>query len=268
MDKSIRPAAVAGTFYPAQPDQLLPMLDELLLPYADYAGGPGEAVRACAYIVPHAGYVYCGPTAAAAYGRMNGQFLNPRVVLFGPAHYHYFRGLAVSSATHFSTPLGHVALDTGLIEKLVNLEGLIYSDQAHQPEHSLEVQLPFLQRTFDNCSLVPILVGDASTEQVFRVMEAIWDMDNSLVLVSSDLSHFHSYQQAQEIDRNTSAAICHRKANLVGEQACGYRAINALLQVADKYDLRVRKLKLENSGDTGGDRNRVVGYGAYEIYRA
>ena len=163
MDKSIRPAAVAGTFYPAQSGQLVPMLDELLLPYADYAqGGPVEAVTACAYIVPHAGYVYSGPTAAAAYGRMKGQFLNPRVVLFGPAHYHYFRGLAVPSVTHFATPLGPVALDTQLIKRLVDHEGLVYSDQAHQPEHSLEVQLPFLQRTFDSFTLVPILVGDAS----------------------------------------------------------------------------------------------------------
>lgn len=269
MKKLVRPAAVAGTFYPAEPRQLGHMLDELLLPYTSFQNeGSVESAPALAYIVPHAGYIYSGSTAAAAYHRMAEQFSNPRIILFGPSHYHYFTGLAVPWVTHFETPLGQVALDTDLIKRLVDTEGLNYSDKAHQQEHALEVQLPFLQRVFSSFSLVPILLGDTAPAQVLTVMETVWGLKNTLVLVSSDLSHFHPYQEACDIDRNTSAAICHRKGNLVGEQACGYQGINALLQLAEKRDLQVKMLKLENSGDTAGDRNRVVGYGAYGVYGA
>ena len=255
-----RPAAVAGTFYPADTATLERTVTELL------AAAPAGDEGAKAIIAPHAGYPYSGPTAACAYRLLAGRRDRiRRVVLLGPAHRVYLQGMALPSVDAFTTPLGDVLIDTAGVEQALALPGTQVSDEAHAFEHSLEVHLPFLQAVLDDFQLVPIVVGNCPAREVEAVLEALWGGEETLIVVSSDLSHFHSYDEARDIDANTTARIEAREATLLGEEACGAYAVNGLLLAAQARGLEVHTLDVRNSGDTAGDMHRVVGYGAYAL---
>ena len=255
-----RPAAVAGLFYPAGEKALRTTVSALL------AEAPAGEGRAKALIVPHAGYIYSGPTAAHAYRLLEGRRTQiTRVVLLGPAHRVYLEGMALPSVDAFTTPLGDVPVDRDAVRQVLELPGTEISDHAHAMEHCLEVHLPFLQTLLDEFRLVPIVVGACPATSVEAVIEALWDGDETLVLVSSDLSHYHPYDEARHIDANTTARIEARETDLAGEEACGAHAINGLMRTAQAKGLGVRTLDVRNSGDTAGDRQRVVGYGAYAL---
>ncbi len=255
-----RQAAVAGQFYPAETATLERTVTELL------AAAPAGDDDAKAIIAPHAGYQYSGPTAAHAYRLLEGRRERiRRVVLLGPAHRVYLKGMALPSVGAFTTPLGDVPIDADAVEQVLAMPGMQVSDEAHAAEHSLEVHLPFLQTVLDDFKLVPIVVGVCTARHVEAVLEALWGGDETVIIVSSDLSHFHSYPEARDIDANTTARIEARETTLYGEEACGAYALNGLLLAAKARRLHVRTLDLRNSGDTAGDKDRVVGYGAYVL---
>ncbi|MFP5506944.1 MAG: AmmeMemoRadiSam system protein B [Gammaproteobacteria bacterium] len=260
--QTIRPPAVAGMFYPADAQELHRELQQLL-GAATSGTQPPKAL-----IVPHAGYVYSGPVAASAYAQ-----LIPlrdrirRVVLLGPAHRVAFRGLAASSASGFRTPLGDVPLDTAALAPLLVLPQIRVLDEAHAQEHSLEVQLPFLQETLGDFRLLPLVVGDATYAEVAEVLEMVWGGDETLILISSDLSHYHDYATAQRLDRATSDAIATLHPERIDfDHACGRTPVGGLLLAARRHGLHADVLDLRNSGDTAGPRDRVVGYGAYALH--
>lgn len=260
-----RPPAVAGAFYPAEPEELLGALDRCF----DGASRPpsGSPVPA-ALIVPHAGYRYSGPVAASAYRRIEPARSTIRqVVLLGPSHRVPLRGLALSHAETWTTPLGPIPVDAGATAALAGLPRVGFDDDAHKLEHSLEVQLPFLQATLeDGFALVPLVVGAADADEVAAVIEALWTGPDTLVLVSTDLSHYHRHDDAVRLDRRTAEAIVARRPEHIADaDACGARALRGLLRVADRHRLEVERLDLRNSGDTAGDRQRVVGYGAFAV---
>ncbi|MBZ0071763.1 MAG: AmmeMemoRadiSam system protein B [Gammaproteobacteria bacterium] len=258
---SIRPPAVAGQFYPADAEELRTLVNDLLQRV------PVTGTAPKAVIVPHAGYVYSGPIAASAYARLQplrGQIT--RVLLLGPAHRVAFHGLAASSAAAFRTPLGDVPLDTAAATALAQLPQVHTRDDAHALEHSLEVQLPFLQTVLDRFLLVPLVVGDASYAEVAAVLELLWGGPETLIVISSDLSHYHDYATAQRLDRATSAAIEALAPEHIDDgDACGHMPVGGLLQAARARGLHARTIDVRNSGDTAGPRDRVVGYGAYAI---
>ena len=257
---TVRQAAVAGFFYPADSQELSDMVYEFL----DAAPPPSTDPRAL--IVPHAGYVYSGPVAATAYGQLCARRKTTRrVLLLGPSHRVPFAGLALSSAERYATPVGDVAIDTGACRKLLRLPRVAVLDEAHAQEHSLEVHLPFLRAVLDDFLLIPVVVGDASPDDVAQIIESFWDREDTLIVVSSDLSHFLDYETANRVDRETTRAIEGRARDIRPQQACGCRAINGLMKVAEDHALDVTTLDLRNSGDTAGDRARVVGYGAYAL---
>ncbi|MGA8032550.1 MAG: AmmeMemoRadiSam system protein B, partial [Casimicrobiaceae bacterium] len=219
-----------------------------------------------ALIVPHAGYAYSGTTAAAAYARLApARDEIRRVVLFGPTHRVPVRGLALPSARAFATPLGNVAIDRGAAEAALGLPQVCASDAVHAFEHSLEVQLPFLQGVLGDFEMVPFAVGDATAEEVAEVIEALWGGPETLIVVSSDLSHYHRYADAQAIDRATADAILGLWPSLDHEQACGATPVNGLMLSAREHGLSAELLGLCNSGDTAGDRSRVVGYASFAL---
>jgi AmmeMemoRadiSam system protein B len=265
---TIRQPAVADQFYPGDPAELGRMLDALLAePPPSTSARPGTTPPK-ALIVPHAGYIYSGPIAATAYAT-----LAPvrdrirRVVLLGPSHRVPFTGLAASSAEVFATPLGPVRIDRATVERALTLPQVHLLDAAHAQEHSLEVQLPFLQRVLDDFSLVPLVVGEAAPESVAEVLDLLWGGPETLILVSSDLTHFLDYRTAQRIDAATSEAIETLRPEAIGyDQACGRAPLNGLLTLARRRGLQAETLDLRNSGDTAGSRDQVVGYGAYAIH--
>lgn len=220
-----------------------------------------------AIIVPHAGYIYSGPIATTAYARLqNSHDSITRVVLLGPSHRVGFQGLAVCSADTFATPLGNIPVDTESVQSIAQLPYVQYIDQAHLMEHSLEVHLPFLQEVLDSFSLVPIVVGDATAEQVSEILELLWGGPETLIVISSDLSHYHDYATARQMDKATSEHIeALQYEQLDYESACGRVPICGLLALARKKSLHVKTIDLRNSGDTAGDKSRVVGYGAYVV---
>jgi len=256
----IRPPAVAGLFYPAEPDTLRRALAALL---AEPAAGVGGCK---ALIAPHAGYVYSGTTAAAAYTELGAAATQVRrVVLLGPSHRVPFRGVALTRADAYATPLGLVPTDAGATERVRALPQVGVLDEAHGPEHSLEVHLPFLQAALGEFTLVPLVVGEAAPESVAEVIEVLWGGPETLVVVSTDLSHYLDYDTARRVDRETTRAIKALETTIRPEQACGSRPLNGLLLYARTHGLGVRTLKLTSSGDTAGPRDRVVGYGAYAL---
>jgi AmmeMemoRadiSam system protein B len=258
---NLRPAAVAGTFYPADPQKLRKMLELLLMDVRSENKVPK------AIIVPHAGYIYSGSIAASAYARLkaSGQTFN-RVVIIGPSHRVSFTGLAVSSAEMFATPLGNIAVDKAAISDLKRFSFIQELDQAHAQEHSVEVQLPFLQVTLGNFKIIPIVAGDAKPEDICSVLNLFWRQPDTLIVISSDLSHFHDYQTANQIDAETSRHIENLNyQQLDYDSACGRVPISGLLALAKKKSLTVKAIDLRNSGDTAGDKSRVVGYGAYVV---
>jgi AmmeMemoRadiSam system protein B len=223
-----------------------------------------------ALIVPHAGYVYSGPVAATAYAALR-PFARgiSRVVLLGPAHRVYVRGAALPDAGAFATPLGAVLVDEASVRALAELPFVAPSELAHAAEHSLEVQLPFLQRALGEFTLVPLAVGRCSPEEVARILEALWGGDETLVLISSDLSHYLAYEEARTVDRSTAEAILALGPDALShEQACGATPVNGLLVQARRHRLGARLLDLRNSGDTAGPREQVVGYGSFGFFAA
>ena len=258
----VKRPVVAGLFYPGTADELSATLDDLMQT-ADAA----SEERPYALIAPHAGYQYSGPVAASAYAT-----LAPwadeisRVVVLAPSHRLGFRGIATSSADLFQTPLGDIPVDRVAVRQLRGLPGVLELDEAFAQEHALEVQLPFLQTMLGPFELVPLVVGEADSEDVSQVIDTLWSPE-TLIVVSSDLSHFLEYSTCQRRDRSTTAMIENMEADKIGPyDACGAYPVRGLLKSARRHGWRVRTLDLRNSGDTAGDKSRVVGYGAYEFY--
>ena len=220
-----------------------------------------------AIIAPHAGLIYSVPIAAIAYASLQSVKEEiSRVVLLGPSHRVYLKGLALSSVDYYETPLGKIEIDQDLCDSIRNLSQVSVADAAHAQEHSLEVHLPFLQLVLDHIKLIPIVVGEASPEEVKEVLEILWGNDDTLVVISSDLSHYHDYETAQRLDLSTSKAIENLQLESIGpQQACGCTPMRGLLQLARNKHLKVKTLDLRNSGDTAGSKDRVVGYGAYAV---
>jgi MEMO1 family protein len=265
LEYPVRPAAVAGHFYPADPGALEHLLANLLAEAAP-RGGPQDPPKAI--IVPHAGYRYSGPVAAHAFARLEGAARRiRRVVLMGTGHRVGFYGIAVPDAQFFETPLGMVAVDQAALERACALPGVFRFDAAHRSEHSLEVQLPFLQRVVGHdFLLVPLVAGSATADDVARVLALLWGGPETLVVVSSDLSHHLDYESARRVDQRTSRAIESLDEDGVAPGlACGRVPIQGLLRVARQHHLKARCLDLRSSGDTVGPPERVVGYGAYEF---
>lgn len=257
-----RPTAVAGGFYPDDPAALR----RDVRGYLDGARSKADtAALPKAIIGPHAGYVYSGPIAGSAYAPLlplRGRI--ERVVIMSPAHRVPFSGLAVPGVDAFDTPLGPVALDREAIEKVLVLPDLVELDEPHAPEHGIEVHLPFIRETLGDVRLVPIVFGDVSHGSATRVFDTLWEGDETLIVISSDLSHFHDYAAATRLDRATADAIVDRRLDRIGPSAaCGSVAIRGLLDADAGRGLNVRCVDLRNSGDTAGPRDRVVGYGAF-----
>jgi len=261
MSATVRDASVAGLFYPGAPSALEADVRRHLV---NASARSGEATVPKAIIVPHAGYMYSGAIAGNGYARLAAARTTiRRVVLFGPAHRAWVRGLALPSARAFATPLGGIEVDREAVTRALALPQVVQSDAAHAQEHSLEVQLPFLQQVLDSFRIVPFAVGDASAIEVAAVMELLWGGPETLMVVSSDLSHYHPYAEARTIDRGTVDSILAMSGELDHEQACGATPINGLLVAARRHALRPELLDLRNSGDTAGDKSRVVGYASF-----
>lgn len=257
--RTIRQPAVAGLFYPADSCQLRNLIQGYLAENRSVGGIPK------AIVAPHAGYIYSGPIAASAYARLvEARDSVNRVVLLGPSHRVGFDGLAVSAAEAYVTPLGDIPLDRLAIDRLLELPFVHTLEEAHRYEHSLEVHLPFLQEVLAEFALIPVVVGQAKPEEVEQALECVWGGPETLIVISSDLSHYHDYATARRMDSVTSQSIeALRPENIGYEDACGRLPIAGLLQVAKRRGLSARTIDLRNSGDTAGDKNRVVGYGAY-----
>ncbi len=257
---TVKPPAVAGMFYPADAATLAAEIDAFLAQAEPPPGPPPKAL-----IAPHAGYVYSGPVAASAYARLlPAADRIRRVVILAPSHRVPFRGIAASSADWFRTPLGDVPVDRAAVEAVLELPGVALFDAAFAEEHALEVHLPFLQRVLNRFSIVPFVVGDAEPETVRALLDRLWDGDETLIVVSSDLSHYLDYASARQRDARTTEAIEALEPERIGfHDACGRIPVNGLLLAAREHGLRPQTVDLRNSGDTAGDKSRVVGYGAY-----
>ncbi len=256
----VRPPAVAGMFYPADPEELRRMVEGFLQGETESGG---EFCKA--YILPHAGYIYSGPVAGTGYGQLRAEReMVERVILMGPSHRAAFSGLAFSSHDAFATPLGVVPVDRQAIDSIRDLPQVVEMDRAHEHEHSLEVHLPFLQLALGEFTLVPLVAGDAGEDDVAEVLERLWGGPETRIIISSDLSHYHPYANACALDRKTANLIEALKS-VVADQACGAVPLDGLLHQARNRKLRVRTLDLRNSGDTAGPRDRVVGYGAFAV---
>ena len=257
-----RRPAVAGMFYPSSPPALRAALD------AAYAGAR-DVVRTApvAVVAPHAGYVYSGPIAATAYRALRPLAgMVTRVLLLGPSHYVPFDGVAVPSVDAFATPFGDVRVDADARARVLGLPGVVVSDAPHADEHSLEVQLPFIVDALGDVAVLPVAVGRASDEVVAGVIDAVWDGPSVVPIVSTDLSHYLSYDEAAVRDRATAAQVEAGRPDEIGpHDACGYRPLRGLMVAARARGLSLSAVDLRNSGDTAGDRSRVVGYGAFLV---
>lgn len=257
----VRAAAVAGSFYPRDAETLRRDIEALFKKTPKMKVLPGLVK---AMIVPHAGYIYSGPIAAAAYAQLVPcRDRIERVVVLGPTHRLPVSGLALPGVQAFETPLGRIPVDSDAVHFLKPLRQVSTSPAVHELEHSIEVQLPFLQQVLSDFRLVPLAVGDASAKAVAEVIEALWGGPETLFVVSSDLSHYLPYDLAQKIDQQTCASIAELQQLQSHEQACGATPVNGLLLAARNHRLRAHLLDLRNSGDTAGDRGRVVGYAAF-----
>jgi AmmeMemoRadiSam system protein B len=270
----IRRPAVAGHFYPQDPQALRTAIADCFAQANRPQPAPNAARPVCAsmpkaLIAPHAGYLYSGPIAASAYNALGCAAHGiERVVLIGPSHFLPFRGLAVSRAEAFETPLGTVPVDDAARRDVLRVPHVVTADAPHAQEHSLEVQLPFLQVLLDEFQVLPIAAGDATAREVAAALECVWGSEETLIVVSSDLSHYLEYAAARSVDASTAQSILNCSTELGGEQACGCVGINGLMHVARERELEVRLLDLRNSGDTAAERARVVGYGAFALYEA
>jgi MEMO1 family protein len=261
---SVRPAAVAGSFYPRDARALGAEVEDLL-------GGVEELAPRLGFpkalVVPHAGYIYSGPVAARAYDELTpARGIVRRVVLLGPVHRVAVRGLAAPSAEAFETPLGRIPVDREALRSVQALPQVVKSDPAHAMEHSLEVQLPFLQKVLGEFSLVPFAVGTASVGEVAEVLERLWGGPETLIVISTDLSHYHTYDEARTVDGATLARIAAYATDIDHEEACGATPLNGLLSLVRRKNIPIRLLAACNSGDTAGGRDRVVGYSSFALY--
>ena len=261
---SVRPAAVAGMFYPGDPRSLAAEVEDLL-------GGANQPAPRLGYpkalVVPHAGYIYSGPVAARAYDELAAARGSvKRVVLLGPTHRVAVKGLAIPASAAFATPLGTVRIDVSALAAVRELPQVVVSDAAHAMEHSLEVQLPFLQKVLGDFALAPFAVGMASVREVAEVLERLWGGPETLIVISTDLSHYHSYEQARAIDRATITRIAAFATDLDHEEACGATPLNGFLSLSQKRGLSLKLLAACNSGDTAGGKGQVVGYSAFGLY--
>lgn len=256
----VRRPGQAGRFYPAQPKRLRAAVETLLA-----AAQPPDGPAPKALILPHAGYEFSGPVAATGYALLaRDRDRIRRIVLLGPSHWSDFEGLALSGAGAFATPLGALPVDPDGWRAAAELAEVRVFEEAHRPEHSLEVHLPFLQVALDEVKVLPLLVGRAGPAVAARVMDALWGGAETRFVISSDLSHYLDYPTARARDAVTAEAIARLEtAGLQNTDACGHRPIRGLLSVAARRGLRCRVLDLRNSGDTAGGRDRVVGYGAF-----
>jgi AmmeMemoRadiSam system protein B len=265
--QSIRQPAVADAFYPGHKETLASDVSALLKVAEMEASdnrAPGNQMPPKALIVPHAGYIYSGPTAAAAYASLASVSDRiKRVILLGPVHRVPVRGLALPGADVFATPLGQIQIDKDAVAAIESLPQVTESSAAHDQEHSLEVQLPFLQMVLTDFTLLPLAVGDATPEEVAEVLDALWGGPETLIVISSDLSHFLPYQTAQLVDGETTQSILQLQSTLNHQQACGGTPVNGLLLTAKRHHLQPHLLDLRNSGDTAGDKDRVVGYASF-----
>jgi AmmeMemoRadiSam system protein B len=267
MSTNTRPAAVADLFYPAQAVPLLHQVQHFIEQARPNVQTHVQARPPKAIVVPHAGYIYSGAVAASAYA-----LLRPlrrkirRVVLLGPVHRVPVRGLAVPSVAAFATPLGEVPLDQAALASLSDLPQVVVDDRCHAQEHALEVHLPFLQNVLTDFELVPLAVGDASIAAVAEVLERLWGGEETLIVVSSDLSHYLTYPAARQMDTMTAAAVLGLRTDISHAQACGATPLNGLLLAARHHGMKPELLDLRNSGDTVGDKSRVVGYAAFALY--
>jgi MEMO1 family protein len=261
---SVRPPAVAGSFYPRGPKELWATVDALLS-----QAKPSHEAGLLGIIAPHAGYMYSGPVAASAFAPVaaSGSVFE-RVLLIGPPHYVPVSGVAAPSSATFATPLGEVEVDRNAIAALIDAGLVTIGDRAHAAEHSLEVELPFLQVVLARFTLVPLLVGDAAPEQVAAIVGAVLD-ERTLAVVSTDLSHYLDDASARARDVATAKTIERLDFTRLGPQdACGFAALNGALCAARQEHWGIKRLDLRNSGDTSGDRSRVVGYGAWAFSAA
>lgn len=259
---TVRPPAVAGAFYQGQKQLLANDVDTMLETARLNQGETMFSPKAI--IAPHAGYIYSGPVAASAYARLAAAHdVIKRVVLLGPVHRVPVHGLALPDVSAFSTPLGDIPVDSDAVAAIENMPQVVVSTAAHAPEHSLEVQLPFLQAVLDDFKLLPLAVGNATPTEVAEVLDVLWGGPETLIVISSDLSHFHPYLTAQTIDAQTAQDILSLQHTLSHEQACGGTPVNGLLLAARQHHLQPHLLDLRNSGDTAGDKDRVVGYASF-----
>lgn len=280
---TVRPPAVAGMFYPGDAPGLREELERYLnIPSTGHAKSASPTLASCAVtrnandlhrgslkalIVPHAGYIYSGATAGRAFAELAAMAVRiRRVVVLGPTHRVAVRGIAIPAVQAFSTPLGRIPLDHQVIEALTDLPQIVVSDAAHAQEHSLEVQLPFLQSVLGEFSLVPLAIGNATVDEVATVLDHLWGGDETLIVASSDLSHYHDYQEARRIDADTVDHILNFELLTSFDQACGALPINGLLHVGRQRGMTIQRLAQCNSGDTAGDRSRVVGYASFALY--
>jgi AmmeMemoRadiSam system protein B len=256
----VRQPAVAGTFYAASSAALAAQVDGFLA-----AASRRSCARAPkAIIAPHAGYVYSGAIAASAFAQLEPVSAQiRRCVIIGPAHRVRVTGLASPGATRMRTPLGDVEVDVDAIERL---RGVAPSPEAHAREHSIEVELPFVQRVLPSARVVPLAAGDASPDEVARVLDALWDHDDTAIVISSDLSHYLPYDEARAVDERTADRIVALDPSIDFDEACGAVGVNGLLSVARARGMRAERLDLRSSGDTAGPKDEVVGYGAFAFY--
>ena len=260
---SIRPAAIAGMFYPGKPDVLARNVDALLA-----AATPAATMAVPkAIIAPHAGYIYSGPIAASIYALIApARTRIKRVVVLGPTHRVAIHGIALPGVNAFATPLGNIAIDAGAVKQLMALPYVGVSAEAHRQEHSLEVHLPFLQKVINEFTLVPLAVGRATAQQVASVIDMLWGGEETLIVISSDMSHYLPYTEAQATDNATAEAILALRTDLNHDQACGATPVIGLNLLAQQRGLKAQLIDLRNSGDTAGDKARVVGYGSFAYY--
>ncbi|WNC70084.1 AmmeMemoRadiSam system protein B [Thalassotalea nanhaiensis] len=256
----MREPAVAGSFYFDDPIDLADSVLQCIGEFVD------AGVQAKALIVPHAGYMYSGPVAGAAYRLLANRADDiKRVVILGPCHRVAVNGLAVTDHDAFSTPLGDINVDVEGCQRLID-KGMVHcSNEAHQYEHSLEVQLPFLQGCLSNFTLLPIVVGACTPDEVYTVINEL-NVEGTLFLISTDMSHFHTYQQANAIDNFNIVRMLNFDTDLTGEDACGSNVLNGFFKFCDHAQWKIKMVKYENSGDTAGDKNKVVGYASFIVY--
>jgi len=256
-----RKPAVAGLFYPGDRGDLIVQVDRLMKDAEDPDTDVDTQVRAL--IAPHAGYDYSGPIAANAYRHLQDRCDIQKVLLLGPSHRVPFHGFALATADTFATPLGNISVDTYLAKRALAIPSVRYLDDAHSGEHSLEVHLPFLQRVLPGTTILPLVVGDTSPSEVETLFDHLYGDSRTLIVVSSDLSHFLDYNAARVLDKQTSQAIESLSDTVRPNEACGCRPLNGLLRFAEKAGWSANTIDVRNSGDTAGLKGRVVGYGAY-----